>query len=102
MSVIWIHLANPGERIPIANYPQTQDEVRKHYIQRAPSQSIHCLYPPTKIRSRMRQFSSIWSKVNILNGWSIVWRKMMHIVYVVIYSNNEFFHGNMGEFQQKT
>ena len=83
---------NPGLRIKISNYhPNERDQIRKHYLQNKPCQPVDHDFPQSQFGKTKRRFNPLWfeeyhcGSKNILVGWNIALRKMLHIVYIVIY-----------------
>ena len=76
---------DPGLRIKISNYhPNERDQIRRHYLQNKTCQLVNHDFPQSQFGKTKRQFNPLGSK-NILVGWNIALRKMLHIVYIVIY-----------------
>ena len=76
---------DPGLRIKISNYhPNERDQIRGHYLQSKPCQPVDHDFPQSQFGKTKHQFNPLGSK-NILVGWNIALRKMLHIVYIVIF-----------------
>ena len=72
-------------RIKISNYhPNERDQIRRNYLQSKPCQPVDHDFPQSQFGKTKRQFNPLGSK-NILVGWNIALRKMLHIVYIVIF-----------------
>ncbi|XP_031264849.1 uncharacterized protein LOC116123179 [Pistacia vera] len=67
-------------------HPNVRDQVRMRYLQKGLCQPRNHKFPKSKSSDHERSFQRSWFD-KYSTGWNIVLRKMLHIVHVVIFSN---------------
>ncbi|XP_047257914.1 zinc finger MYM-type protein 1-like [Capsicum annuum] len=94
---------DPGERKSIHEYHSTiRDQVRRHYIQQGPCQSILSQFPQTRIGMKMRQFNSTWYERSYSRWMEYSVKKDVVFCLCCYLFKNDYVKDNASDFFTKT